>query len=454
MMKVLLVQPNTCTIRGLPQPPLALMYIGSYAEKRGHAVKIIDRNIKTNSREIIDAYKPDVVGITSLTGRMILDGIKVSKYVRSKFPNTKIVWGGIHTSLLPENTLDNEFIDFVIIGEGEESFIELLDAIEDKKKDFRHILGIGYKEGQKIIINNPRPLIKELDTLPLLPWHVIDVEQYLKYETLFITSRGCPHRCAFCYNEKFYFRQWRSMSPERVRAEIEHAQLYHPIRRFRFDDDNFTVNKERFYKILDFLPKNISLYFETRVDYIDEEFCKRVSEFKDTFLFIGIESGDDEMLRKMQKDITVSQIRRAFRILHKYNIKTSGSFIIGAPGETRFQINKTLELIDEIKPTRPSCCIYVPFPGAKFTGQLIKNGRLRKFQTLMDWGKFTDSEFSKYNQFSEASQLELNRIYSRYWWKFVRRFALKLRFGWIYIGTKNLMKIYYRSLLRYINRDI
>ena len=452
-MKILLVQPNTCTIRGLSQPPLALMYIGGYAEKHGHTVKIVDRNIETNSRKIIDAFKPDVVGITSLTGKMILDGIKVSKYVRRKFPEAKIVWGGIHTSLLPENTLDNEFIDFVVIGEGEESFIELLDTIEDKK-DLKHILGIGYKEGEKIIINNTRPLIKNLDTLPLVSWNLIDAKKYLKHETLFITSRGCPHRCAFCYNEKFYFRRWRSMSAERVQAEIEHAQLYHPIRRFRFDDDNFTVNKKRFYKILEFLPKNVALYFETRVDYIDEDFCKQVSEFKDAFLFIGVESGDEEMLRKMQKDITVSQIHRAFRLLHKYNIKTSGSFIIGTPGETRFQINKTLELIDKIKPTRPSCCIYVPFPGAKFTDELFKKGKLRKFQTLMDWGKFTDSEFSKYDQFSEASQVELNKIYKRYWWKFVRQFVLKLRLSWIYIGMKNLIKIYYRSLLRYINRDI
>jgi radical SAM superfamily enzyme YgiQ (UPF0313 family) len=129
-MRILLVQPYTFTIRGLPQIPLALMYIGVHAEKSGHVVKILDRNLETNARRIIDDFKPDVLGVTSLTGKMILDGIRVSQYVRKRFPNTKIVWGGIHASTMPETTLREDYIDYLVLGEGEISFSELVNAIE------------------------------------------------------------------------------------------------------------------------------------------------------------------------------------------------------------------------------------------------------------------------------------------------------------------------------------
>lgn len=451
-MKVLLVQPYTFTVRGLPQPPLALMYVGGYAEKHGHEIKILDRNIETNARKIINDFAPEVVGITSLTGKMILDGIKISRYVRRRFPDAKIVWGGVHASILPESTLDNDFVDIVVIGEGEETFVDLLDALHNNKP-LNDIKGIAYKEGRQIIVNERRPFIKDLDSLPLLAWHLISPEKYLKYETLLITSRGCPHRCSFCYNRNYHFRRWRGMSARRVKAEIDHALLFHPIRRFRFDDDNFTVNKKRFYEILDVLPKDIPLYFETRVDYVDEYFCQRVSEFKDPFIFIGVESGDEEILRKLCKDITLTQIYSAYELINKYRLQTSASFIIGLPGETREQLHKTLAMIDRIKPTRPSCCIYVPFPGALLTEELYQKNQLPKQKTLLDWVEM-DAEIASGYQYSEIPHEEINGIYKRYWRKLIYNFILTGRLKWVFIGFNNLIINYLRLGMRIINNDI
>ena len=452
-MKILLIQPYTFTVRGLPQIPLALMYVGGHAEKHGHTVKILDRNIETDGRRVIDDYKPDVLGITSLTGRMILDGIKISKYIREKYRDAKIIWGGVHASILPQNTLQENYIDYVVIGEGEETFVELLEVI-DQKRAIQDIKGVGYKSDGAVIINEPRKPITDLDDIALVPWHLIDTKKYLKHETLFISSRGCPHRCAFCYNEKFNFRKWRGMSPDRVKAEIDHAQTYHPIRRLRFDDDNFTVNKKRFHRILDVLPKATPLYFASRIEYIDEDFCRHVSEFKDAFVFLGVESGDDDMLRRMRKDITVDQIKHAYRLINSYKIKTSASFIIGSPGETREQLKKTLTMIDEIDPTRPSCCIFVPFPGSVFTESLFEEGRLEDVNTLADWGHFSDSENARGTQFSEISNSELNKIYNRYWWKFVWRFVRTLRFNWILFGIQNITTNYFRIILKRLRKDI
>lgn len=410
-MRVLLLQPYTFTVRGLPQVPLAVMYIAAEAQAQGHDVCIVDRNIEVNSRKIIDEFRPDIMGVTSLTGTMIIDGLKVTRYVKDRFPDVKVVWGGIHTTILPEQSLAEPGIDYVVIGEGEQTFKELLNALE-KNSDVKNIQGLGYKdESGRILINERRPPIKDLDSIALIPWHLIKPSRYVKHETLFITSRGCPHRCAFCYNEKVNFQKWRGMSAERVKKEIEHALFYHPIKRYRFDDDNFCVNKNRFYEILDFLPKDVPLYFESRIEYIDEEFCRRLKEFKDAFVFCGIESGDDEMLKTMRKDLTVEQIRNGYELINKYKINTSASFVIGAPGETRKQLKRTLELIDSVKPTRPSCCIFVPFPGSVFTEALMNEGKLKEFNTLESWGKFTNSEYATTHQYGEVPVKELNKIY-------------------------------------------
>jgi radical SAM superfamily enzyme YgiQ (UPF0313 family) len=452
-MRILLVQPYTFTIRGLPQAPLALMYLGGYAEQRGHTVKLLDHNFETDARGVIDEFKPDAVGVTSLTGRMLLDGLAISSYIKRSFPNAKIIWGGVHASVLPENTLEEDPIDFVVIGEGEETFVELLDAIEHGK-DYATIKGIGFKRDEKTIINERRPMIKDLDATPLIPWRLINTKRYLRHETLLITSRGCPHRCAFCYNEQFNFRTWRGMSPERVKREIDHALSFHPIRRFRFDDDNFCVNKKRFHGILDVLPLDVPLYFESRVEYLDEEFCRHVAQFKDAFVFLGLESGDDDDLKRMQKDLTVEKIRHGYDLINKYKIKTSGSFVIGAPGQTRKQVEKTLAMIDEIKPTRPSCCIFVPLPGSIFTQQLMREGKLEDMKTMADWATFTNPEYSSAHQYGELTHKEINAIYSRYWWKFVWAFARNGRFGWMYLGFQNVIINYGRLLIKRLRKDL
>ena len=452
-MRVLLVQPYTFTIRGLPQIPLALMYIGGRIEKNGHTVKILDRNVETNARRMIEDFRPDVLGVTSLTGKMILDGIRISRYVRKRFPETTIVWGGVHASTLPEATLQEDFIDYLVVGEGEESFVELLSAIENGG-ELSTIPGIAYKSDDGLRINPRRPFIKDLDSISFVPWHLIDPRRYLKYETLFITSRGCPHQCAFCYNEKFNMRRWRAMSPGRVKEEIDYASRFHPVRRFRFDDDNFCVDRNRFHGILDILPRDVPLYFESRVDYIDEEFCRHVAEFRDAFVFLGVESGDDAILKRMKKDITVDQIRNAYALINRYNIKTSGSFVIGSPGETREALQRTLCLLEEIRPTRPSCCIFVPFPGSLFTEDLIQSGGLANIQTLSDWGAFTDSEYAGAKQYSEITYDELNKIYRRFWRQFVWNFVSELRLTWILAGIQNLGINYWRTLSRTLNRDL
>lgn len=451
-MKILFIQPSGTTLRGLPGPPYSILYVAAIAEKKGHTVKILDRTIENNTKKVICDFQPDLVGITSLTGHMIIDALRVCEFIKHQFPEVPIIWGGIHASIFPQQTLEHPLIDFIVIGEGEITFEEFLNAYEGDK-DYSKILGLGYKKGGNIFINEKRPFLKTLDDLPLTPWHLIDYKKYLKYETLFITSRGCPHRCSFCYNEEYYFRTWRAMSSERVKKEFEHVQKFHPIRRYRFDDDNFTVNKKRLYQILDYIPKNASLYMDTRIDYVDEEFCRRLAEFYDPYLFIGIESGDEEMLKHHQKDITIEQIRKNYRLLKKYKINTTASFVIGSPGETKEQIKKTMDLANELKPTRYTFCVFTPYPGSKYYKEIASKNSLALPKNLEEWGKFSTCEAALLN-YCLVSSKYLNRIYRKYYYKSILSFITHFRWGWLGIGLINAKNVYQKKIIRRINGDI
>ncbi len=448
-MKVLLVQPISSTNRGLPAPPFGLLYIAPPIEKEGFEVMILDRNVETDTFEKMKKFSPDVLGVSSITGPMILDGLTMTKKAKNLFGNNiKTVWGGIHPSLLPKQTLENKYIDIVVRGEGEHTFLELLTSLK-KGNPLKNVKGVGFKKNGRIILTEKRPFIENLDDLPIPAWHLINAKKYLKYETPLVTSRGCPYRCAFCYNQKYHERKWRGRSPEMVIREIEYLESIHPINRLKFYDDNLTANKKRFFAILDSLSKDYPMFIETRVNNINNEFIDKIKRFSDPYLFIGIESGSPSMLKKMQKDITVPQIKYAFNLLNENKIDTTASFMIGLPGERKEEMQMTLKLVDEINPTRFTCCIYTPYPGSLFYNKIIKENLVRIPQSLEEWGKFSSLETASINV-SDIDSSYLNRIYKKYWYKSVWNFIKRKRYKWLYIGFRNSLNIRYLNFLRYL----
>jgi len=447
-MKVLLVQPISSTGRGLPAPPFGLMYMTAMVEREGFEVKILDRNIETDTIKEMKKFSPDILGVSCLTGPMILDGLIVTKKAKDLFGNAiTTIWGGIHPSLLPEQTLMNRYIDIVVIGEGEHTFLELLTALKEKKK-LKDVKGIGYKKNGRIILNEKRPLIKNLDELPELAWNRVKAKKYLRYETPLLTSRGCPHRCAFCYNQKFNERKWRGMSAERVLREIEYLESIHPIKRLKFYDDNLTADRKRFFAIIEGIPLDYPLFIETRVDYINNEFINKIKKFSDPYLFIGVESGSPSMLKKMQKDITIPQIKYAFNLLNKNNINTTASFMIGLPGETMEEVQMTLKLVDKINPTRYTCCIYTPYPGSLFYDEIVKENLVKLPQSLEEWGKFSSLETASINV-SKVDAEYLEKIYKNFWYMSIWKFIKRRRYNWLCVGIHNYLNIKYLTLLRY-----
>jgi radical SAM superfamily enzyme YgiQ (UPF0313 family) len=380
--------------------PIGLLHVGSTLKNAGFEVRIIhctELEIDKYVSEIVKA-QPLWVGFSVMTGPQTMHSVWMSKRIKTQ-RDVPIVWGGIHPSLLPGQCLREDYIDIVVIGEGEETAIELTQRFESKK-GLEGVLGLGYKLKQNGQLNscvNPRrPFIKTLDADKYrLDFELLDIPQYFlkagtgKYQRVFSykTSRGCPFNCGFCYNNEFNLRRWRGKSPERVIEDISYLKKTYRIDGVKFYDDEFYVNRERALKILEGI--GIPAKTDIRIDMIDDELAARINEFNVFDILIGIESGSDRILRLLNKDITVEQIRRGVEILAKYKLKVGYSAIIGIPTETEEEMNATIDLILWIHSIHKNKSVtigpYLPYPGSALYHWTLQQGFIPP-QRTEDWG--------------------------------------------------------------------
>jgi radical SAM superfamily enzyme YgiQ (UPF0313 family) len=377
-------------------PPLALLYLATALKKYGHEARIIHKNADDVIEVLkeIEEYEPVLVGMTVFTGYNNKKYADLSRALKKK--NYTIVWGNAHASLLPEQALAEEFIDFVVFGEGEETIVELVEKI-DKPAEYSKIKGIAYKDqNKKIIINPKRDFINPDDYL--IDWSLIDLEYYLKpyfsgrYKRVLVvtTSRGCPHNCQFCYNLVFNNRRWRAHSAEKFIENLLPIIEKYNIDALRFLDDNFFVDKARAFGIV----KNLGLpYFaEARLEYIDEEFVKNLQATKCQEIMFGFESGSERILKEVvQKGTGVEQILNATRLLKNTGITMSGGFIFGLPTETKEEYALTMKFIVKMLEVNRnlafSCGWYLPFPGTGLYKKAIECG-FKPPERIEDWDKF------------------------------------------------------------------
>lgn len=419
-MRVLLVNPNLSTVMN-PKifPPFAMMILAANVRPK-HEVKILDRNIEnkkddTKLEKIILDFKPDIVGVTSLTGVGILDCLGVAKVAKKH--GARVVWGGTHASFFPKQTLENQYVDFVVIGEGEITFRELLEALAERKS-MRKIEGLGFKEKDKVQINPQREFIKNLDNFPMPAWDLIEVERYIysfpgiKRKIDMVTSRGCPHRCTFCYNQKFNKRQWRGRSAEKIIEEVKYLKDHYDIDGVRFDDDLFTADKERLKKFNRLNQKTTKIKWDANCrinDMVNEDFLKEIKKGGCVRLTVGVESGCERMLKFLKKDITLDQIYQAFKLASQYHIMTAPSIMVGLPTETKEEVKATLAMAKKIEASHVSIGIYVPYPGAELSDYCQKNKLIRYPKKIEDWSNFGHIKLSsKTFSFQEIKKIVID----------------------------------------------
>ena len=377
-------------------PPLGPLYLATALTKNGFGAKIIHRKAKELETIIseIEGYKPDLVGMSIFTGYNNIAYAKLCRELKKR--GYKIVLGNAHASLLPEKSLQEDYVDFVVMGEGEETLVELMQNLGDESK-YASIRGLGWKDREgKIAVNQERDFIANLDDY-LIDWSLINVEDYLipyffKYKRVFTvtTSRGCPYNCQFCYNQVFNKRRWRAHSPEKVIENLKPLIEKFKIDGIRFFDDNFFVNKERAFKIVNAL--GLPYLAEARVEYVDEDFVRRLKESKCQEILFGFESGSERILSEVvKKGTTTKETIRAVTLFKDTGMVASGSFVFGFPTETAEEYKETMKFIVKLleinKNLAFTCGWFLPFPGTGLYEKAKELGFMPP-ERIEDWEKF------------------------------------------------------------------
>ncbi|NQT25385.1 cobalamin B12-binding domain-containing protein [candidate division KSB1 bacterium] len=356
-------------------PPLGLLYIAGYLEVNSdYTVRVLDCQVEELTYPQIETRLSqmdfDVVGMTAMSFTL-LDVMKTIHIVKQINPNACIVLGGPHPHLFPNETLALDGVDFVILGEGEKTFLELLHNLEKPDELFK-IPGIVFRSGNQIINTGNPPFIEDLDALPFPARHLTP---YQKYDsllakrtpvTIMMTSRGCPYQCAFCDRPQLG-KRFRARSTLNVVDEIE-ACIKMGIHEFIMYDDTFTVKKDRAKGICDEIVRrklDIGWDIRARVDTIDEELLIKLKQAGCRGIHYGVEAGTEKILKVLNKGITLDCVEEVFRMTRKHGLMTLAYFMIGSPGETREDILQTFAFSRKLDADFVHMTILTPFPGTK-----------------------------------------------------------------------------------------
>lgn len=373
--------------------------------RAGYEIRISDMRIDDFKQ--VKIGEPIFVGISSMSGPQIEFGLEFAKKVRNEDPNIPIVWGGVHPTLLPEQTAANSFVDIVVRGEGEQTAVQLANHLASEQP-LQGVKGITYKKQGKII-SNPQGAHINLDSIPIdLPYDLLKLDEYPapKAGRVHIqTSRGCPGRCGFCYNTIFSQRQWRGKSAKRVLAEIKFLLEKFPhMKTLDIIDDNFFVNQKRVEDIckgMRILKERIQWRANCRFDYVstyNKDFLGLLDKAGCVELDFGGESGSEKLQCLVTKDVTYSQMLTALSKLRKFapHIEPFVSWLSGLPNETEQDLLKTFDLMDKMCQINPKTQHYGIFIYTPFPSPLLESlpPEFKQPQTLEEWGRIEVFHFS------------------------------------------------------------
>lgn len=408
-MKILLINPpfDYYSRHQIFREPLSLAYLAAYLRKFGYSVQILDGVASGISQrgkiwryglsdlqisQKIRELKPDIVGITCFSSLRINDTLRIAKVIKKVDQSIITVVGGVHPTIFPKETVSDKEIDYVIIGEGEESFLKLIKFIQSGKKEVKiDVDGCAYKRNGKIFMNDKTSFVKNLDTLPIPARDLIPMEFYFKQGSVLyglggrraatiLTSRSCPMKCTFCSVQLIQGQGLRMRSAENVFTEIEELVKKYGAEEVLVLDDNFTFNKERVVKICKMiLRKKLKFRWNTpngvRADKLDTELLSMMKKAGCANICIGIESGNDRIRNEViRKGLTRESIAKALKICSKVGMPVTGFFILGTPGENEETFQDTLEMVKRMPFSMVSTFFFVPIAGTKLYDDCVKNG--------------------------------------------------------------------------------
>ena len=360
-------------------PPLGLAYIASALEEAGHEVDLIDAIALCLSREEvskrIEQFDPELVGITAMTPTFhgALEAARIAK-----IHNRKTVIGGVHMSIYAEETLSYQEVDFGIVGEGEETIVELCSALNEGQ-DYSSIEGLCYKRDDDSIKVGRARIVQDITKLPMPSYHLLPMEKYssiigMKPVSTMMGSRGCPYKCGFCFKTPSD-KKYRTRSAENIVDEIEYLIKNYKVREVMFYDD---IMPKAYARGLsnEIIKRNIKINWQTpqRVNLVNPELLKLMAKAGCHILRFGVEQGDPDMMRLVEKKTTIDQVRLSFQAANDAGIKTFAYFIIGYTGETERTMQATIDLAKDLNPTYAMFTKAVPLPQTPLMIQSVSKG--------------------------------------------------------------------------------
>ncbi|MBL7130466.1 MAG: cobalamin-dependent protein [Candidatus Omnitrophica bacterium] len=368
--------------------PLGLAYLAAVLEKNKFSVKIIDCTISISYRQLFKSIleeNPEVVGITATTSSF--ESAKfVARHIKEILPGGIIIIGGAHITAMPEATLKTDCFDIGVLGEAEETFLELVRHIEAYRlRRLDTVKGIAFKSGDDIINTGRREFIHDLDRLPLPARHLLPpLKKYhptpASYKRLplgvLITSRGCPCQCIFC-DRAIFGNITRLRGVDNVLDEVEELIYKYGAREIRFFDDLFTLDIGRTYKICEGLQRrklHVPWTCLTGANFVTKDLLKTMKSAGCWQVLYGLESADSRMLKSLNKGNTLEQNIRAVRWAQKVGLNVRADFIVGVPGDTLENMERTLKFAINMKLDYAHFNKFVPFPGTAIYKTLINQG--------------------------------------------------------------------------------
>ena len=359
-------------------PPLTLCYVASIIEEAGHEVDLIDVNaLRLSVEEVaerIRRFHADLLGFTVTTYMFhnALRWIRVYKNILQK----PVLVGGAQLGLYPKEILTHPEIDYALIGEAETNLPAFLSAW-DRKKDLEQVPGICFRRNGSVIVRDPSTVPREIDTIPFPARHHLPNERYYSFIsrrsnfTTMITTRGCPFHCIFCAQQA----KLRVRSAGNVLDEMTEIYERCAIREIDIFDTNFTMNKKRAVEIshgMNDREFHMEWTARTRCDLVDRPLLQAMARAGCRLIMYGIESGDENILRNLKKEIALEQIREVIRWTHEAKIRSLGFFMIGSPGETRETVMRTLQLAKELDLDHIQVTKTTPFSGTELYKRYVE----------------------------------------------------------------------------------
>ncbi|KUO41185.1 MAG: hypothetical protein AVW06_01640, partial [Hadesarchaea archaeon DG-33-1] len=380
-----------------------LLYIGALLERHGMEVGVIDgvgEELKHEDLEDrIVGFDPDVVGIACMMAETYSDSAETARIARRAAPKAKIILGGHNASFVADKIIHNlPESDYVVVGEGEHTFLELVRSI-DNKSNIRRVKGVMYRNNGRATFTGVREPIQNLDELPSPAKHLIPQNAHyghfwyrgyrvaLKNLSGMITSRGCPFGCTFCSCTAFSGRKIRARSPENVVEEMEYLVNERGVEQIFIVDDNFTWLPKRVMKICQLIKKRgleFNWFCEGRVDTASEEMYKSMADAGCWLIFLGLESGSQRILDYYKKKTTVEKGWHAVALAQKAGIDVVGSFIVGSPIETEEDYQRTLDFITRADMDLISMSSLKVLPGTELWQKFEARGLI----SPEDWNKY------------------------------------------------------------------